>query len=101
MADLGIAHLAVRQPDMMLRRVQPGMWTGRLHPVPDRRTRQGDGISFAFRPLAPAVQNAENDRAWSRFIAHGLILNEFEASMPVHSAVVSHSDRKSTRLNSS
>ena len=62
-ADFGIAHLAVRQPDMMFGSVAERVRAGRRQPVPDRRLRPGDGVVRGFGAMAPAVQDAQDNRA--------------------------------------
>ena len=68
-ADLGIAHLAVGQPDIMLARVEMRMRPAPHQPMPYRRLRPFDGIVVAVRALPPAVEDTQHKRA--RTGSHG------------------------------
>ena len=61
-ADLGIAHLAVGQPDIVLARIELGVRPAAHQLVPDRGFGPADRIIGAVRPLAPAVEDAQHDR---------------------------------------
>ena len=61
MADLGIAHLAVRQADGQAGRCDPRGRAGIGQVGPDRRTGLGDGVIGAVVTKAPAVQNAQDN----------------------------------------
>src|SRR5438874_1163150 len=64
-ADLGIAHLPVRQADIMLARLEPRMRPAAQELVPDRRLRLVDRVVVAILALAPAVEDAQYQRARS------------------------------------
>ena len=59
-ADFGIAHLALRQADEALRRVDQRLRAGRDQPIEVGRAGIEDGIVPGVRPEAPAVENAQD-----------------------------------------
>ena len=59
-ADLGIAHLPGRQPDIAPVGHKLGMGAVPHDPVEIRRIGQRDGIALGLFPQAPAVEDAEN-----------------------------------------
>src|SRR4051794_3066846 len=63
MPDLGIAHLTVGQPDIMLAGVEPGMRPAPRQRVPDRRASARDRVVRAVLALSPSVENAQHERA--------------------------------------
>ena len=67
-ADLGIAHLARGQPDMPLRGVGDAVRRGPHQPIPDRLPGERDGIVGTTAGAAPAIEDAQQDRArpWRR-----------------------------------
>ena len=65
-ADLGIAHLAIGEPDIVLARLQMRMRPARHQPMPHRSAGGRDRIVVGIRPLAPAVEDAEHQRVGSR-----------------------------------
>ena len=62
-ADFGIAHLPVGQPDIMLAGFELRMRPAPHQLVPHRRLRPFDGVVVAVIPLAPAVEDAQHQRA--------------------------------------
>src|SRR5918995_1139438 len=58
-ADLGVAHLAGRQPDGLTRRVQGRVRKALPELVEDGRLRQLDGVPGAGRSAPPAVEDDE------------------------------------------
>ncbi len=62
-SDLGISHLAVGEPDIMLACLQMCVRPARRQPVPDRHVCGRDGIVRRSAALAPAVENAQDQRA--------------------------------------
>src|SRR5271167_2285673 len=66
MADLGIAHLAIREPDIMLARLQMRVRPAGQQPMPDRRMRHRDRVVASLRPLSPAVEDAQHERTGTR-----------------------------------
>jgi hypothetical protein len=69
-ADFGIAHLAVRQTDKMLARLQLGMRAGLDEFVPMGRVGVEDGIIGLVGALTPAIENAEDNGAWDKVIGN-------------------------------
>ena len=61
-ADLGVAHLALGQPDEGLRRVDQALRAGRDQPVVVGRAGIENGIVLGVRAMAPAVEDAEDSR---------------------------------------
>ncbi len=61
-ADLAVAHLALGQPDGEAGRVEQGARRALPQPVPGRRAAQLDGVAFAHRAEAPAVEHDQDDR---------------------------------------
>ena len=61
-ADLGVAHLPVRQTDEFSFRVDQRVRAIAQQAVPIRQVCQGDGVVGAFGAVAPAVQNQQYDR---------------------------------------
>ena len=59
-ADLGIAHLALGQADEGLRGVDQALRAGRDQPVVVGRARIEDGVVIRIRPVAPAVEDAQD-----------------------------------------
>ena len=62
MADLGIAHLALRQPHTEFRRIDRGMRAGREQPVPVGHPRARDRIVRGVGAASEAVEDQEDDR---------------------------------------
>ena len=63
MPDLGVAHLPVRQADVLARRLQLGVRIFRREAVQDGRLSDGDGVRRVFRVAdSPAVHDDERDR---------------------------------------
>jgi len=60
-ADLGIAHLPVGQPDIVLAGVEVGMWPASHQPMPHRRLRALDRVVVTVRALAPAIEDAQHN----------------------------------------
>src|SRR5262249_9181494 len=60
--NLGIAHLALRQADEGLRRVDQALRAGGDQPVIVWRPRIEDGIVLGIRAMAPAVEHAQDNR---------------------------------------
>ena len=71
MADLGIAHLAGRQPDMQFRGVDQRMRAIAHEAVPGRRVRQPDRVVIVAGAFPPAVEDAEHDGAGPIATSHG------------------------------
>ena len=63
MADLGIAHLSLRQADFKGRRLQVRHRLRFDKAVPDRRPAKGNGIVVGLVAVAPAIEDAQDDRA--------------------------------------
>ena len=61
-ADLGVAHLAVRQPDIAAGGVQEGVRTGLPQPVEIRLPRQTNGVVGDFLAPAEAVEDHQHHR---------------------------------------
>src|SRR4029453_14780157 len=57
--DLGVAHLALRQPDRLARRLQRRVWVLVPEPVEDGCLGQLDRVPSAGRRAAPAVEDHE------------------------------------------
>jgi len=66
MADLGVAHLAVRKTDKVVAGVNEG--AGKLFDkaVVDRLARKRDGIAMSIGTVTPPVEDSKDDR----FIGH-------------------------------
>src|SRR5271156_3434353 len=62
MSDLGIAHLAVRQADVLAGSVQECVRPVLPQPVEGRRLGLTDGVVGCLLAPAPAVENNEHDR---------------------------------------
>ena len=62
MADLGIAHLPVRQADIFARGAQKAVRTGRPQPIECRRFGLADGVIGGVVPPTPAIQNDQHNR---------------------------------------
>ncbi len=60
--DLGIAHLAVGQADIVLARVEMRVRPAADQFVPDRRLGAINRVIGAVRALAPAVEDAQHER---------------------------------------
>ena len=60
-ADLAVAHLAFGEADGESAGVEQGARKALPEPVPDRGGGQLDGVAFALGPVAPAVQNHQDD----------------------------------------
>ena len=58
-ADLGVAHLSLRQPDRLARGLQRRVRVLPPEPVEDGRLRQLDGVARPGRCAAPAVEDDE------------------------------------------
>ena len=71
-ADLGVAHLPGGQTHVLGRGNQARHRILARESVPGGRFSQGDGIFIGIRPVAPAVEDAENDRTGPRLIASGI-----------------------------
>jgi hypothetical protein len=63
MAYLAVAHLTFREPYRESAGVEESARIAAPEPVPDRGIGQLDRVSIAFGPVAPAVQNHEDDPA--------------------------------------
>ena len=61
-ADLGVAHLAGRQPDGLLRRLQDGVRPAREQAAPGRHPRRGDRVVRRVGADPEAVEDDEDDR---------------------------------------
>ncbi len=61
-ADLGVAHLARRQPDGILRGAQDRVGPALEEPPPDGHRGCGDRIGRGVAPHAEAVEDHEDDR---------------------------------------
>ena len=59
MADLGVAHLALRQPDRLSRGLQRRVRKLAPEPIEDRRPRELDRVAGPRRRAAPAVEDDE------------------------------------------
>src|SRR5258708_39540194 len=71
-ANLGIAHLTLGQPDKEFARLQQGMWAGRQEAMPVWRLRQLDTVVGAIGAMAPAVEDAKHGGAGGGGGARGL-----------------------------
>jgi hypothetical protein len=69
-ADFGIAHLTVGEADVMLAGLQFGMRARLKEFVPVRRVRVEDGVVGLVGALAPAIENAKDDRARNVTVGH-------------------------------
>src|SRR5579872_344783 len=63
MADLGIAHLSLGQPDEGFRGVDQSLRAGGDQPVIVRRARIEDGVVARIGSETPSVENAKDSRA--------------------------------------
>ena len=63
-ADFAVAHLALGKTDAEPRRFEQRARAARPERVPDRGVGEGDGVSFGFRAIAPAIEYDERD--WPR-----------------------------------
>ena len=66
MADLGVAHLPVGQPDGAAARGQRRVRIALPERVEDRRVRQRDGVAGTVRRESPAIEDDEADRGRGR-----------------------------------
>ena len=66
MADLGIAHLSVRQADMAALGVDQGVRAGGPQPVPVGDIGQGQRVVAWVLPVAPAIEDQQDDRFRAR-----------------------------------
>ena len=62
MADLAVAHLAVRQADVFPAGVNQGVWIFAQQAVVIRLTRQCNRIGFGFGAVTPAVEDDKDKR---------------------------------------
>ncbi len=60
-ADLAVAHLGFGKSHGQSTGVQQGAGEALPEPMPDRGGSQLDGVAFALGPVAPAVQNEQDD----------------------------------------
>ena len=67
-AHLAVAHLALGEADGQPARVEESVRERAPEPVPYRGVGQFDRVAFAFRPIAPAVQNDQDDPAPGRTV---------------------------------
>ncbi len=82
MSDLGIAHLALRQPDGMGRGVEERMRAARHQPIPDGRAGLAERVVLALLPVAPAVQDAEHDGARAAVCHHDALYRAIRPARP-------------------
>ena len=67
-AHLAVAHLALGEADGQPARVQESARVRVPEPVPDRGVGQLDRVALALGPVAPAVQNDQDDPAPGRAV---------------------------------
>ena len=72
-ADLGVAHLPVRQPDVLPGAVEHIRRPGLDQAVPIRCVGKGNRVAVARLALRPAVENAEHRRAAGLIVVHAMI----------------------------
>ena len=60
-ANLGVAHLVVRQPYRRPARLDQGVWIGMPEGIHHRSVGRTNGIVFAVMAVAPAIQNGQHD----------------------------------------
>ena len=81
MADLGVAHLALRQADRILRRAERGVRPVREKIPPDRHPRAGDRVVGGRRPDPEPVDHDEDERAGT-VSAHAVVASRAAAVTP-------------------
>src|SRR5437667_1409330 len=63
-SDFAVAHLIVRQPHVLAAGVNQRIGIFAEEPVVNRLASKGDGVSFGFGAVAPAVEDDEDYRLW-------------------------------------
>src|SRR5262245_61829202 len=63
MTDLGVAHLAGRQPDRLFGRLKDAVRPSLKQTSPDRHRRCLDGVSCRVTPDPEAIEHDEDDRS--------------------------------------
>jgi hypothetical protein len=65
-SDFGIAELAFGQANFQRRGLEQAVRAGRHQAVENRRRGLGDRVVVALQPVAPAIENAQNNGAGTR-----------------------------------
>src|SRR5947209_9347497 len=64
MSDFAVAHLIVGQADVLAAGMNERVRIFAQQPVVNRLAGEGDGVSFSFGAVSPAVEDDENQRFW-------------------------------------
>jgi hypothetical protein len=64
MAHFGVAHLAVRQTNVVVAGTEESVGVGREEPVVRGLAGERDGVAVSLGAVAPAVEDGEDDGFW-------------------------------------